>query len=195
MDKEIKLKVSDIEAMDDIKYEDEYSLSNSEYFWYYNKYKGSSIYGIYFLKVGIDPKIDEDTSIQFIAADRYNFHPMTIGEIKDSSLYGYYEKNPEDVGDGKFDGSNEKPLHTGMPVLVAYGFNGYPYVIRPTDEGFNSGLGNDGGPLRVIFGKKDYNDPNGANQVQFLKEIIIGGGEPVSFDRERKLGKGITHKE
>ncbi len=194
IDKEIKLKVSDIEAMDDIKYEDEYSLSNSEYFWYYNKYKGVPLWDL-LLKVGIDPKIDEDTSIQFIAADNYIFPPMTIGEIKDSSLYGYYEKNAEDVGDGRFDGSNEKPLHTGMPVLVAYGFNGYPYVIRPTDEGFNPGLGNDGGPLRVIFGKTDYNDPNGANQVQFLKEIIIGGGESVSTDFGDKTGEGeSTHK-
>ncbi|HSH34834.1 S-layer homology domain-containing protein [Schnuerera sp.] len=189
MDKEIKLKVSDIEAMDDIKYEGEYSLSNSEYFWYYNKYKGVPLWDL-LLKVGIDPNIDEDTSIQFIAADHYNFPPMTIGEIKDSSLYGYYEKNAEDVGDGTYDGSNEEPLHTEMPVLVTYGFNGYPYVVRPTDEGFNPGLGNDGGPLRVIFGKTSYNDPNGANQVQFLKEIIIGGGDPVSTETDDKTGQG-----
>ncbi|GFN34745.1 S-layer homology domain-containing protein [Tepidimicrobium xylanilyticum] len=191
---EVRLKVSDIEAMDDLKYEDEYSLSNSEYFWYYNRYKGVPLWDL-LLKTGIDPNIDENTSVQFIAADRYYFAPMTIKEIKDSSLYGYYEKNPEDLGDGKFDGSSEAPLHTGMPVLVAYGFNGYPYVIRPTDEGYNSGLGNDGGPVRVIFGKKDYNDPNGSNQVQFLKEIIIGGGEPVSFDEDRKDFGESTYKE
>lgn len=190
--KEIKLKVSDIEAMDDIKYEAEYSLSNSEYFWYYNRYKGVPLWDL-LLKVGIDPNIDEETSIQFIAADGYYFAPMTIKEIKDSSLYGYYEKNPKDLGDGKFDGSNEKPLHTGMPVLIAYGFNGYPYVIRPTDEGYKSGLGNDGGPLRVIFGKKHYNDPNGSNQVKFLKEIIIGGGEPISFNEDRKGTGEATH--
>lgn len=188
--KVIKYKVSDIEAMEDLHYEAEYSLSNSEYFWYYNTYKGVPLWDL-LLKAGIDPNIDEDTSVQFVAADGYNFQPMTIREIKDSSLYGYYEKNPLDLGDGKFDGSNEVPLHTGMPVLVAYGFNKYPYVIRPTDEGYNSGLGNDGGPVRVIFGKKDYNDPNGANQVQFFKEIIIGGGEAISLGRE-KTGDGIS---
>ena len=189
MDKKVRYKVSDIEAMKDIKYENEYSLSNSEYFWYYNKYKGVTLWDL-LLEAGMDPNIDEDTSIQFIAADNYNFAPMTIGEIKDNSLYGYYEKNAEDIGDGTFDGSKEKSLHSDMPVLVAYGFNGYPYVTRPTDEGFNSGLGNDGGPLRVIFGKTSYNDTNGSNQVQFLKEIIIGKGTPISTGAEGKTGKG-----
>jgi hypothetical protein len=164
--------------MDHIKYEDEYSLSNSEYFWYYNTYKGVTLWDL-LLEAGLDPDIDEDTSIQFIAADNYNFQPLTIGDIKDSSLYGYYEKDPEDLGDGSFDGKNVEPLHSNMPPLVAYGFNGYPYVIRPTDEGFNPGLGNNGGPLRVIFGKRNYTDTNGSNQVQFLKEIIVGGGESV----------------
>ena len=194
----IKYTVAEIEAMEDLHYEAEYSLSNSEYFWYYNTYKGVPLWDL-LLEAGIDPNIDEDTTVQFIAADGYNFQPMTIKEIKDSSLYGYYEKNPLDLGDGKFDGSNEEPLHTGMPVLVAYGFNKYPYVIRPTDEGYNSGLGNDGGPVRVIFGKRDYNDPNGANQVQFFKEIIIGGGEPLSLDREesgegKETGHGVDER-
>lgn len=189
IDEVVTYKVSDIEGMKDIHYEDEYSLSNSEYFWYYNTYKGVPLWEL-LLKAGIDPDIDENTSVKFIAADGYNIQPMTIGEIKDNSLYGYYEKNPEDIGDGTFDGSNEVPLHTDMPVLIAYGFNGYPYVTRPTDEGFNSGLGNDGGPIRAIFGKTNYNDPNGANQVQFLKEIIIGEGEAISLANEGKTGDG-----
>lgn len=193
--KEVRYKVSDIEAMEDIKYQDEYSLSNSEYFWYYNQYKGVPLWDL-LIKAGMDPNIDEDTSIQFIAADNYNFAPMTIREIKDSSLYGYYEKNSEDIGDGTYDGSKEKPLHTGMPVLVAYGFNGYPYVTRPTDDGFNPGLGNSGGPLRLIFGKRNYNDTNGSNQVQFLKEIIIGEGTPISTGDEDRTGQGEkTQKE
>jgi hypothetical protein len=188
-DGEVRYTVEDIESFEDIKYEDEYSLSNSEYFWYYNTYKGVTLWDL-LLEAGLDPDIDEDTSIQFIAADNYNFQPLTVGEIKDSSLYGYYEKDPEDLGDGNFDGKNVEPLHTNMPPLVAYGFNGYPYVIRPTDEGFNPGLGNDGGPLRVIFGKTNYNDTNGSNQVQFLKEIIIGGGESVYTGESEEGGEG-----
>lgn len=194
MDKEVRYTVSEIEAMDDIKHQDEYSLSNSEYFWYYNTYKGVILWDL-LLKSGIDPDIDENTSVQFIAADNYNFAPLTIKDIKDDSLYGYYEKNAEDLGDGTFDGSKEEPLHTGMPVILAYGYNGYPYVIRPTDEGFNPGLGNSGGPIRVISGKTSYNDTNGSNQVQFLKEIIIGGGEAVSTGNQGGTGTGeITQK-
>lgn len=194
MTEEVRYKVSDIESMTNIHYENEYSLSNSEYFWYYNRYKGVKLWDL-LIRAGLDPKIDDSTSIQFIAADNYNFPPMTIKEIKDNSLYGYYEKDATDLGDGNFNGNLVKPLHTGMPILVAYGFNGYPYVIRPTDVGFNPGLGNDGGPLRVIFGKTSYNDTNGSNQVQFLKEIIIGGGDPVSTGSSGTGEGETTHQD
>lgn len=188
--KEVRYKVTDIEAMKDIQIEEEYSLSNSEYFWYYNTYKGVTLWEL-LLKAGLDPKIDENTSIRFIAADNYNFAPMTIKEIKETSLYGYYEKHVEDKGDGTFDGKEVEPLYSDMPILVAYGFNKYPYVIRPTDDGFNPGLGNDGGPLRVIFGKTNYNDANGANQVQFLKEIIVGEGDSIATETGG-TGEGIN---
>lgn len=176
--KEVRYKLSEIEAMTNLHYTDEYSLSNSEYFWYYNTYKGVPLWDM-LLKAGLDPKIDENTPVRFIAADNYNFAPMTIKEIKDNSLYGYYEKSALDMGDGTFPGEYVDPIKTGMPVLVAYGFNSYPYVTRPIDEGYNSGLGNDGGPIRIIFGKTNYNDTNGSNQVQFAKEIIIGEGDSV----------------
>lgn len=188
--KEIRYKVSEIEAMDDIKYTGEYSLSNSEYFWYYNNYKGVELWDL-LLKAGLDPKTPNDTKIRFVAADNYNFAPMTIGEIKNYQLYGYYEKDSQDLGDGKFDGSNVKPVKSGMPPLVAYGFNGYPYVTRPTDEGFNPGLGNDGGPLRIIFGKTGYNDTNGSNQVQYIKEIIVGEGEAIGTGTINQQGTGV----
>lgn len=194
IDEEVRYKVSDLEAMDDIKYEGEYSLSNSEYFWYYNTYKGVDLWKL-LLKAGVDPHIHESTPIQFIAADNYNFPPMTIKEIKDTALYGYYEKSALDKGDGSFNGDGVEPLHTGMPILVAYGYNGYPYVIRSADEGYNPGLGNDGGPLRVIFGKKNYNDTNGSNQVQFLKEIIIGEGSPLSTDQVNHNDGKSTYKD
>lgn len=193
MDDAVSFTVSDIEGMDDLHYEAEYSLSNSEYFWYFNTYKGVKLWDL-LLKAGMDPKIDEDTQVQFIAADNYNFAPMTIKDIKDPSKYAYYEKDLLDRGDGSFDGDEVEPLYADVPPLVAYGFNKYPYVIRPTDDGYNPGLGNDGGPIRLIFGKTSYNDPNGANQVQFLKEIIIGEGESIATDT-KGTGQGeITKK-
>lgn len=179
VEKETRYTVSEIEAMKDIQYTDEYSLSNSEYFWYYNNYKGVTLWDL-LLKAGVDKNISEKTEVKFITADNYNFAPLTIKEIKDNSLYGYYEKDAEDLGDGKFDGNSVEPLKKGQPPLLAYGFNGYPYVTRPSDDGYNPGLGNDGGPLRIIFGKTGYNDTNGSNQVQFIKEIIVGKGNPIS---------------
>ena len=188
--KEIRYKVKDIEAMSDLHTTHEYSLSNSEYFWYYNTFKGVPLWEL-LVKAGLDKNIDENTQIRFVAADNYNFAPMTIKQIKDSSLYGYYEKSALDTGDGTFPGEYVDPIHTDLPVLVAYGFNKYPYVNRPTDEGFNPGLGNDGGPLRVIFGKTNYNDTNGSNQVQFVKEIIIGEGQSIATDTQG-TGTGVS---
>lgn len=134
--KEVRYTVKDIEKMTAIQTVNEYSLSNSEYFWYYNRYKGVTLWDL-MLKAGLSPSIDDETTVRFITTDHYNFAPMTVREIKDSSRYGYYEKSALDRGDGTFDGNTVKPLKTNMPVLVAYGFNGYPYVIRPTDEGYN----------------------------------------------------------
>ncbi len=188
--KEVRYTVKDIEAMTNLHAIHEYSLSNSEYFWYYNTFKGVPLWDL-LLKAGLNPNIDENTSVRFIAADNYNFAPMTIKQIKDNSLYGYYEKSALDKGDGTFPGEYVDPLHTDLPVLVAYGFNKYPYVTRPTDEGFNPGLGNDGGPLRIIFGKTGYNDTNGSNQVQFAKEIIIGEGESIATDTQG-TGTGVS---
>jgi hypothetical protein len=177
--KEVRYKVSDIEAMKKLQVSKEYSLSNSEYFWYYNTYKGIPLWDL-LVTAGMNPEIDENTKIQIIAADNYNFPPMTIKEIKDDSLYGYYEKSALDKGDGEFNGKDVEPLYSGAPVLVAYGFNGYPYVTRPTDAGYNAGIANDGGPLRIIFGKTSYQHTNGSNQVQFAKEIIVGEGESLN---------------
>ncbi|AOY76623.1 S-layer homology domain-containing protein [Clostridium formicaceticum] len=171
--KEVNYTVKDIEAMTDLHLEKEYSLSNSQSYWYYNTYKGVPLWEL-LIRAGLDPNIDENTRVQMIAADNYNFPAMTIREIKNQALYGYYEKDPNDLGDGSFNGSGVEPLETGYSPLVAYGYNGYPYVIRPSDAGYNSGLGNDGGPLRIIFGKKSYGHTNGSEQVQFAKKIIIG---------------------
>lgn len=59
-------------------------------------------------------------------------------------------------------------------MLVAYGVNRYPYVIKNTLDGFLSGLSNDGGPLRVISGKMNYTHANGSNQAKLLDKIIVG---------------------
>jgi DMSO/TMAO reductase YedYZ molybdopterin-dependent catalytic subunit len=176
--KEVNYTVADLEAMTDMHLEREYSLSNSYYYWYYNTYKGVPLWNL-LLESGLDPDIDESTPVNFIAADYYNIPPLTIGEIKNHDLWGYYEKDAWDLGDGKFDGSSVEPLETGYPVLVAYGYNGYPYVTHPSDPGFNSGLGNDGGPLRIIFGKRNYGHTNGSHQVKFAKRVVIG--EDIAF--------------
>ena len=177
--KETNYTTTDLEAMTDLHLEKEYSSSNSAYYWYYNTYKGVPLWDL-LLKAGMDENIDEETPVNFITGDHYNIPPMTVGDLKHPECWGYYEKSAEDLGDGTFDGSTVEPIKTGYPVLVAYGVNGYPYVKESTDAGFNSGLGNRGGPLRIIFGKKDYDHTNGSHQVKYALRVVVGEDVPFT---------------
>lgn len=159
-------------------YRGEYSLSNSTY-WYVNEYEGVKLWDL-LKKAGIPESMakgkDAETIVHFTATDGYkDFDKFTIGQISNPSLFGYYEKNPADLDDGTYVSDASLDLRsTGYPVLVAYGVNGYPYVIRNSLEGYKSGLGNDGGPLRIISGKIEYHHANGSKQAKFLDKIIVG---------------------
>jgi len=156
----------------------EYSLSNSTY-WYVNEYEGVKLWDL-LKKSGIPETMAKDlnsnTLVQFTATDGYkDFDKFTIAQIANPSLFGYYEKNPADLNDGKYVSKTADDLRsTGYPVLVAYGVNEYPYVIKNTLEGYKSGLGNDAGPLRIISGKTEYNHANGSRQAKLLDKIIVG---------------------
>ena len=89
------------------------------YYWYYRTYKGVPLWDL-LLRAGLDKEsIDESLPVNFEAADYYNFPPLTVGEIRNDELYGYYEKDWLDKGDGTFDGRRVEPLKTGYPVLIA----------------------------------------------------------------------------
>lgn len=186
--REVNYTVKQIEDM--VKYKDgkpepggmgyraEYSLSNNTY-WYVNEYEGVKLWDL-LKKAGIPESMaigaDSDTIVHFTATDGYtDFDKFTLAQLANPDLFGYYEKNPADKNDGKYISKREKDLRsTGYPVLVAYGVNGYPYVIKNTLDGYKSGLGNDGGPLRIISGKLEYHHANGSKQAKFLDKIIVG---------------------
>lgn len=166
-------------------YRDEYSLANSNY-WYVNEYEGVQLWKL-LLKSGLDPALAEDseTIVSSTATDGYaSTDKFTIEEVADPDKFGFYEKNPADLNDGTYEGnenirqgddvSTGDKLRTGYPVLVAYGVNGYPYVEKASQEGYLSGLQNDGGPLRIISGKRKYNHANGSNQAKLLDKVIVG---------------------
>lgn len=159
-------------------YRAEYSLSNSTY-WYVNEYEGVKLWDL-LKKAGIPGASAKDaaakTLVQFSATDGYkDFDKFTLEQIADPSKFGYYEKNPGDLNDGKYVSDPAADLRSsGYPVLVAYGVNGYPYVIKNTLAGYKSGLGNDAGPLRIISGKTEYSHANGSRQAKFLDKIIVG---------------------
>lgn len=166
-------------------YRDEYSLANSTY-WYVNEYEGVQLWKL-LLRSGADPSLanDENTIVSSTATDGYpSTDKFTAKQVADPDSFGFYEKNPADLNDGKYEGnenirqgddvSTGDKLRTGYPVLVAYGVNGYPYVEKSSQDGYISGLQNDGGPLRIISGKLKYNHANGSNQAKLLDKIIVG---------------------
>lgn len=169
-------------------YRDEYSLANSTY-WYVNEYEGVQLWKL-LLKSGLDAGLAADeegkkTIVSSTATDGYlATDKYTIEEVSNPDLFGFYEKNPLDLNDGTYTGneniregddvSTGDKLRVGYPVLVAYGVNGYPYVEKSSQEGYMSGLQNDGGPMRIISGKRSYSHANGSNQAKYLDKIIVG---------------------
>ena len=160
-------------------YADSYSLANNAY-WYVNTYEGLDLYKL-LCYLGMDT-VEEmgkgasrTTVVTFNAADgRQSAESFSAEALSYPDAFGFYNKNAADQNDGTYVPTNADLVATGYPVLLAYGVNNYPYTVTSADDGYLSGLSNNGGPMRVVFGKTQYNHANGSNQVQYLSEIIVG---------------------
>ena len=194
---------------DGLGYRADYSLSNTTY-WYVNTYEGIKLWEL-LLANGLDAKAadDNNTMVWFSSWDNYRVnYRFSTKQLANPDLFYFYEKSPVDIGTDRptkeelalaetqpdnqvgewTTDANGYPIKKGYPVLLAYGLNGYPYVMRSDMDGFFGGLGNDGGPLRVIYGKADdlnkdnpnsienyaYFFNNGSNQMQRAQEVFVG---------------------
>lgn len=153
----------------------QYSLSDSSS-WYTNEYQGVQLWKLLqHAGVPATGSTDENTKVTFGAADGYtNFDSFSLAQIANPHCFGFYEKNPLDKNDGTYKPTASDLKNTGYPVLVAYGVNNYPYVISSQSDGYNAAAQNDGGPLRLISGKTDYQHTNGSKQVKWLNKIVVG---------------------
>lgn len=162
-----------------IGYSDFYSLANTTY-WYVNEYEGLDLYKLLtYLGMDSAEKMDTATArttlVSFLAADGVpSSESFSVDTLSYPDAFGFYKKNAADMGDGSYKPTNADLVDTGYPVLLAYGVNNYPYTIGKTDDGYLSGLANNSGPMRVVFGKTQYNHANGSNQVQYLSDVIVG---------------------
>ena len=166
-------------------YRDSYSLANNAY-WYVNEYEGLDLYKL-LLYLGMEDAEtmgrakSRTTLISFVAADgKVSSETFSAEALSYPEAFGFYNKNAADPGDGSYVPTSEDLVKAGYPVLLAYGVNRYPYTVNKGDEGYLSGLANSGGPIRVVFGKTQYNHPNGSNQVQYLSEVVAG--EDVKYN-------------
>jgi hypothetical protein len=160
-------------------YADDYSLANNAY-WYVNSFEGLDLYKL-LMYLGMESAEDmglqkaRTTLVHFIAADGVpSSETFSVDTLSSPDVFGFYNRNAADHGDGSYIPTNADLEDTGYPVLLAYGVNRYPYTIQKTDPAYVSGLSNSGGPLRVVFGKTQYNHANGSNQVQYLSELLVG---------------------
>lgn len=162
-----------------IGYSDFYSLANTTY-WYVNEYEGLDLYKL-LTYLGMETAENmgiakaRTTLVSFMAADGVSSaESFSVDTLSYPDAFGFYKKNAADLGDGSYKPTNADLVKSGYPVLLAYGVNNYPYTIGKTDDGYLSGLANNGGPMRVVFGKTQYNHANGSNQVQYLSDVIVG---------------------
>ena len=171
-------------------YKDSYSLANNTY-WYVNEYEGLDLYKL-LRYVGM-PSAEsyeddaDDTFVTFYASDGYtSAEKFSLAKLADPNNFGYYKKNSADLNDGTYESTNADLVKTGYPVMLAYGVNSYPYTITNGDDGFIAGLSNNGGPMRVIFGKTEYAHANGSNQIQYLADIVVGGKDNYSTHKDSR---------
>jgi len=191
-----------------------YGLSNTTY-WYVNEYEGVDLWKLLTTKLGVsaaDYANDKNTFVSFASWDNYKTTAVfSMYQLAHPEVFYFYEKSPLDIGTDRPTkaqlataeyqptratndtrpwtvDANGYPVLTGYPVMLAYGVNGYPYVLNNKLDGYYGGLGNDGGPLKVIFGKTDgmnradtsavdnyaYFYNNGSNQLQRAQEIYVG---------------------
>ena len=159
-------------------YRGDYSLANSTY-WYVNTYEGVKLWSL-LRSSGIKKAAanDKDTLVTFQSTDNYGgFDKFSLYQVAHPKSFGFYEKNAADLSDGNYQPVKSDLKKSGYPVLVAYGVNGYPYVKDKKMDGYRSGLQNDGGPLRIISGKLNYNHANGSNQAKLLDKVIVGNND------------------
>ena len=178
-------------------YSDSYSLANNAY-WYVNTYEGLDLYKL-LCYLGM-PTVEDmgkgaarTTIVSFNATDgRQSSESFSAEALSYPDAFGFYNKNASDMNDGSYVPTNADLVDTGYPVLLAYGVNNYPYTLTNVDDGYLSGLSNNGGPMRVVFGKTQYNHANGSNQVQKLSEVIVGDDvlyNTHEYTADKTLGK------
>ena len=196
-------------AADGLGHRDEYSLSNTTY-WYVNEYEGVKLWDLLvYMGLPASMSADNSTLVSFSSWDNYLINTrFSLAQLADPDQFYFYEKSPLDIGtdrptreqlstpeyqpgnqgDNWIPDSNGYPAMRGYPVLLAYGLNGYPYIKDSTLPGFRPGLGNDGGPMRLIYGKADglnrtnpnalenyaYFYNNGSQQLQRVQEVYVG---------------------
>lgn len=178
-------------------YCDSYSLANNAY-WYVNTYEGLDLYKL-LCYLGMDTVEDmgraaaRTTIVSFNAADgRQSSESFSAEALSYPDAFGFYNKNAADQNDGTYVSTNADLVKTGYPVLLAYGVNNYPYTITNIDDGYLSGLSNNGGPMRVVFGKTQYNHANGSNQVQYLSEVVVG--DDLLYNTHKYTDNKAQHK-
>ena len=219
--REVNYTVKELEEMagedPTLVHRDEYGLSNTTY-WYVNEYEGIMLWEL-LRKMGVPAgkASDDSTLVSFASWDNYQISSQfSFYQLAHPELFYFYEKSPLDMGTDRptkeqlatpeyqpgnqdetgetwITDSNGYPVKAGYPVLLAYGVNSYPYVRNPGMNGYKSGLGNSGGPMRLIYGKTDglnRSDPsalenyayffnNGSQQLQRVQEVYVGN--PVRY--------------
>ncbi|MEG1583540.1 MAG: two-component regulator propeller domain-containing protein, partial [Anaerovorax sp.] len=188
----------------------EYGLANTT-FWYVNEYEGVKLWDL-LKSIGLKDsyKDDDKTKVAFTSWDNYKTAEVfSTKELANPDSFYLYEKAINDLGTSRPTASAlipptgsqtttvdafGYPVQKGYPVLLAYGVNGYPYVKNSGLPGYKSGLGNDGGPMRVVFGKRDYFHNNGSNQLQRVQEIFVGDKVRYSTHQYNDTTNGAYQK-
>ena len=148
----------------------DYSLMSGGGVFSCHNYTGIKVYE--FLKYcGLPEDIPDDTTVTFVSVDGFS-HTIPWGEIRNSRDNAYANKG------------DQQPVSENLPKILAFASDGIPLVgpvghtelahTFTAEEGFSESAENAGGPIRLVFGQKNPEDPNAPRNLQWIRQIIVG---------------------
>ena len=142
---------------------------------------------------GLEEKAVDDTDVKVVSADGY-VTVLSLGEIRNST-------------DNTYDSiDSEKPESEKVPVILAFGSDGYPLTGPvgsrlpgedvPEKEGFVKSAENVGGPVRLIAGQKSADEYNAPDNAKWVRKIIVGNDDHAGMhsgsEAERSVLKAVV---
>ncbi|MGE4484615.1 MAG: hypothetical protein AB7C97_05825 [Oscillospiraceae bacterium] len=157
-----------------------YSMLTSGSIFTAPSFSGIKLYDL-LLYAGMDKDLPDSTPVKAVSKDGYTIS-FTLGQIR-SEEYSFF--SGKEMADAEVN---------GLPVIIAFGTNGYPLVgptgTEPVTKRFEAADGyietadNVGGSMRLIVGQTAADEFNAPNCAKWLAAVVVGDAAGYVYSRQ-----------